>query len=225
MSYGGAGVPEIEPDLGPSRGQSQVSHPGRPRGGRSVWIAVASTVVFFAVVAGRSDRQLAGVVGAGWREGRVLQQGALPRVACRRSWTAFWLNVRIFLTAEVLVLIVALVLAVMRSLPGPVFAPLRSAGRVVLDPVPWRADDPGDLHPGFGMPALELQGVPNSEVFWAIVALTLVYTAYVAEVYRAGIESVHPSQTAAARSLGLSGCSRCASSCCRRPSGECSRHC
>ena len=56
---------------------------------------------------------------------------------------------------------------------------------------------------GFGMPALELQGVPNSDVFWAIVALTLVYSAYVAEVYKAGIESVHPSQTAAARSLGL----------------------
>ncbi|MBA3764985.1 MAG: amino acid ABC transporter permease, partial [Actinobacteria bacterium] len=49
-----------------------------------------------------------------------------------------------------------------------------------------------------------LQGFPKSEIFWAIVALVLVYSAYVAEVYRAGIESVHPSQTAAARSLGLS---------------------
>ena len=56
---------------------------------------------------------------------------------------------------------------------------------------------------GYGMPALDLQGVPNSPFFWAIVALVLVYSAYVAEVYRAGIESVHPSQTAAARSLGL----------------------
>ena len=51
---------------------------------------------------------------------------------------------------------------------------------------------------------MRLQGLPTDEVFWAIVALTLVYSAYVAEVYRAGIESVHPSQTAAARSLGLS---------------------
>jgi polar amino acid transport system permease protein len=57
---------------------------------------------------------------------------------------------------------------------------------------------------GFGMPALGLEGVPQDEIFWAIVALILVYSAYVAEVYRAGIESVHPSQTAAARSLGLS---------------------
>jgi polar amino acid transport system permease protein len=57
---------------------------------------------------------------------------------------------------------------------------------------------------GFGAPALQLKGVPTSKVFWAIVALTLVYSAYVAEVYRAGIESVHPSQVASARALGLS---------------------
>ncbi len=60
--------------------------------------------------------------------------------------------------------------------------------------------------------------MPNSDVFWAIVALTLVYTAYVAEVYRAGIESVHPSQTAAARSLGSEAePGACGSSCCPRP--------
>jgi polar amino acid transport system permease protein len=57
---------------------------------------------------------------------------------------------------------------------------------------------------GFGAPALQLSWVPTSVIFWGIVALVLVYTAYVSEVYRAGIESVHPSQEAAARSLGLS---------------------
>ena len=56
---------------------------------------------------------------------------------------------------------------------------------------------------GFGAPALQLEGIPLSTTFWGIVALVLVYTAYVSEVYRAGIESVHPSQDAAARSLGL----------------------
>ncbi|MEX2420927.1 MAG: ABC transporter permease subunit, partial [Actinomycetota bacterium] len=56
---------------------------------------------------------------------------------------------------------------------------------------------------GFGMPALDITGLPRSEIFWGITALVLVYSAYVAEVYRAGIESVHPSQMAAARSLGL----------------------
>jgi polar amino acid transport system permease protein len=55
----------------------------------------------------------------------------------------------------------------------------------------------------FGVPGLQIAGVPNSVVFWGIVALVLVYSAYVSEVYRAGIESVHPSQEAAARSLGL----------------------
>src|SRR6185437_7014470 len=53
-------------------------------------------------------------------------------------------------------------------------------------------------------PALGLSYVPTSTIFWGVVSLVLVYTAYVSEVYRAGIESVHPSQEAAARSLGLS---------------------
>jgi len=57
---------------------------------------------------------------------------------------------------------------------------------------------------GFGAQALQLSGVPVSPLFWGIAALVLVYSAYVAEVYRAGIESVHSSQEAAARSLGLS---------------------
>jgi polar amino acid transport system permease protein len=57
---------------------------------------------------------------------------------------------------------------------------------------------------GFGAPALRLPGLPNDPFFWAVVTLTLLYSAYVSEVYRAGIESVHPSQEAAARSLGLS---------------------
>ena len=57
---------------------------------------------------------------------------------------------------------------------------------------------------GLGIPALRIEGVPTDEFFYAVVVLTLVYSAYVSEVYRAGIESVHPSQAAAARSLGLS---------------------
>ena len=57
---------------------------------------------------------------------------------------------------------------------------------------------------GFGIPGLRIEGVPIDPFFWAIVALSLLYSAYVSEVYRAGIESVHPSQEAAARSLGLS---------------------
>jgi polar amino acid transport system permease protein len=57
---------------------------------------------------------------------------------------------------------------------------------------------------GFGFPAIQLEGLPIDPFFWGVLAIILVYSAYVAEVYRAGIESVHPSQDAAARSLGLS---------------------
>jgi polar amino acid transport system permease protein len=117
---------------------------------------------------------------------------------------AFWINVKIFLIAEVFILAFALVIAVLRSLPGPVFFPLRALAVVYVDV--FRAI-PAILVIyilGFGVPALALPGVPIEPLFWGTVSLILVYSAYVAEVYRAGIESVHPSQRAAARSLGLS---------------------
>jgi polar amino acid transport system permease protein len=117
---------------------------------------------------------------------------------------AFWINVQLFLIAEALILVVGLGIAILRSLPGPVFFPLRLLATVYADV--FRAV-PGLLiifFLGFGVPALRLPGVPNDSFFWAVIALTLVYSAYVSEVYRAGLESVHPSQEAAARSLGLS---------------------
>jgi len=116
---------------------------------------------------------------------------------------AFLLNVKIFCIAEALILVFALLLAVLRSLPGPVFFPIRALAIGYAD---FFRGVPTILVIavlGFGAPVLEISGVPRSETFWAVVALVLVYTAYVSEVYRAGIESVHPSQEAAARSLGL----------------------
>ena len=83
--------------------------------------------------------------------------------------------------------------------PGPVFAPLRFLSAAYTDV--FRASRRSSSSSArYGMPALELQGVLESDLFWAIMALTLVYSAYVAEVYGAGIQSVHASQTAAARS-------------------------
>src|SRR5262245_65270495 len=116
---------------------------------------------------------------------------------------AFLLNVKMFCIAETFILVFALLLAVIRSLPGPVFFPLRALGIAYAD---FFRGVPTILVIallGFGAPALQLNHVPLSTTFWGIVALVLVYTAYVSEVYRAGIESVHPSQNAAARSLGL----------------------
>jgi polar amino acid transport system permease protein len=123
---------------------------------------------------------------------------SLPEIAF-----AFKLNVKIFCIAEVFILAFALVLAILRSLRGPVFFPIRALAIVYTD---FFRGVPTILVIavlGFGAPALQLRGVPTSVVFWGIVSLVLVYTAYVAEVYRAGIESVHESQVAAARSLGL----------------------
>src|SRR5687768_6365122 len=116
---------------------------------------------------------------------------------------AFWVNVKLFCVAEAIILPAALLLAVLRSLPGPVFFPIRALAIVYTDLFRGLPTILVIFMLGFGMPALGLEGIPDSQFFWAAVALVLVYTAYVSEVYRAGIESVHPSQDAAARSLGL----------------------
>ena len=128
-----------------------------------------------------------------------LYRESFPEIA-----EAFLLNVRIFLIAEAIILVTALGLAVLRSLPGPVFFPIRVLTIVYTDFFRGVPTILVILMLGTGMPALDIDWMPKSQVFWAVVSLVLVYTAYVSEVYRAGIESVHPSQDAAARSLGLS---------------------
>ncbi len=117
---------------------------------------------------------------------------------------AFLLNVRIFLTAEPLILVFGLLLAMARQLRAPVFLPLRVLSTVYVDVFRGVPTILVIFLLGFGVPALRLQGVPNDPVFWGTAALVLSYSAYVAEVFRAGINSVHPSQRMAARSLGLS---------------------
>jgi polar amino acid transport system permease protein len=121
-----------------------------------------------------------------------------PEVARR-----FVLNIEIAVVCEVFILALALLLAVMRSLPGPVFFPIRAMSIVYVDLFRGIPTIMLVYMLGFGIPGLRLPGVPSSGLFWAAVALVISYSAYVAEVYRAGIESVHPSQAAAARSLGL----------------------
>jgi polar amino acid transport system permease protein len=167
-------------------------------GGRAIAIAFLSSVVFFGAVA------FVVVNSAGWP--RVQQSFFDPEVFAEtwpRLLTSFGTNVRLFLIAEALILVSGLVIAVLRSLPGPVMFPVRLLATVYVDL--FRAV-PGVLWIfllGFGVPGLQLPGVPVDPFFWAVVALTLIYSAYVSEVYRAGIESIHPSQPAAARSLGL----------------------
>ena len=116
----------------------------------------------------------------------------------------FWLNVKLMLVAEALVLVVGLAIAVIRSLPGPALTPLRIVAIVYTDVFRGVPLLLVIFIVGFGLPALQLAFVSEQSVFtYGVIALVLVYSAYVAEVYRAGIDSVHPSQTAGARSLGL----------------------
>jgi polar amino acid transport system permease protein len=168
-------------------------------GARGVAIALLSTAVFVTVVL------VAITQSAGWPEVRRTFfdwgdiSSSFPGIA-----DAFVLNVRIFLVCEAFILVFALLIAVLRSLPGPVFFPLRALAVIYADLARGVPTILVIALLGFGAPALQLSGVPTSRVFWAGVGLILVYSGYVAEVYRAGIESVHPSQEAAARSLGLS---------------------
>jgi polar amino acid transport system permease protein len=175
----------------------------RPRArsytGRSLVIAAVSTAAIFSALA------LVVVNAPGWERVREsffdLENfiESAPRIIAK-----FEVNARLFLIAEVLILVLGLLLAVLRALPGPAFFPLRLLATAYVDV--FRAL-PGLLVIyvlGFGIPGLRLPGVPSDPFFWGVVALTLVYSAYVSEVYRAGIESVHPSQASAARSLGLS---------------------
>jgi polar amino acid transport system permease protein len=167
-------------------------------GRRSVVVALLSTIVFAALVV------VAITHAPGWPEVRRQFfdwhefRSTFPEIA-----RAFRLNIKIFSIAEVFILALALFLAILRSLPGPVFFPLRALAIVYAD---FFRGVPTILVIailGFGAPALGLSYVPTSTIFWGIVSLVLVYSAYVSEVYRAGIESIHPSQEAAARSLGL----------------------
>ncbi|HUG32092.1 MAG TPA: ABC transporter permease subunit [Acidimicrobiia bacterium] len=115
----------------------------------------------------------------------------------------FWLNIQMFAVAEVLILIVALVLAMIRALRGPASFPLRAIVIGFIDLIRGIPIILLILLLGFGVPALQLPGVPNNRLFWGVAALVISYSAYTAEVYRAGIESVHESQRMAGRSLGL----------------------
>ncbi|MFO1049404.1 MAG: amino acid ABC transporter permease [Geminicoccaceae bacterium] len=118
---------------------------------------------------------------------------------------AFWLNIYIFVIAEILVLVWGLVVAVARLIPGEAGKPIRLMATVYTDIFRGLPAIICIYLVGFGLPLTGLPLLGDWPPQWyAILALTLTYGAYVAEVYRAGIESVHWSQVAAARSLGLS---------------------
>jgi polar amino acid transport system permease protein len=170
----------------------------RSRARRSTAVALLSTVVFAAAVG-------YGLTSSpGWPRVRDtffdvdVAWSSLPAIL-----RGLWLNIRVLVVAEVGILVLGLAIAVMRTLRGPVFFPVRALATGYVDlfrGVPLLI---ALYLIGFGVPALRLQGVPTDTAVLGTITLILVYSAYVAEVFRAGIESVHPSQRAAARSLGL----------------------
>jgi polar amino acid transport system permease protein len=119
-------------------------------------------------------------------------------------WAGFQINLKMMAIAEVLVLVLALALALVRGLPGPTAKPLRALAIAYTDFFRGTPIIIVAFFIGFGLPGLQLGFISTRSITtYGVITLTLVYTAYVTEVYRAGIESVHASQRAAARSLGL----------------------
>lgn len=184
----------------PSARQQERDAFRRRQARRSALIAITSTAVLGAVL-------VIGVTSSpGWDRTRdtffnwAIGVDAFPDVL-----VGFWVNVRVFLISGACMLVFGLGLAVLRTLRGAVFWPLRALAVGYVDLFRGLPLILVLLLVGFGVPGLRLQGVPTSPIALGCVALVLVYSAYVAEVFRAGIESVHPSQRAAARSLGLSG--------------------
>ncbi|PRY32682.1 amino acid ABC transporter permease [Umezawaea tangerina] len=170
----------------------------RSRSRRSTAVALVSTVVFAAAVWFSVTR------APGWPRVRLsffnlsTAWRTLPAVL-----DGLWLNLRVLVVAEVLILVLALGIAGLRTLRGPVWFPLRALATGYVDLFRGLPLIICLYLVGFGLPGLRLSGIPNDPVLLGGIALVLVYSAFVAEVFRAGIESIHPSQLAAARSLGL----------------------
>lgn len=193
-----ASPPPTTDDWAPSPRQRERDRARRRATRRSAVVAGVSTVAFALVVGFGITRT------SGWPRVREsffnLEAGrqALPDVA-----RGLLLNLRVLAVCAVVVVVLGMLLAVARTTRSPVTLPLRIMAAAWTDLFRGLPLILVLLLVGFGVPGLRLSGVPTSAVFLGGVALTLTYSAYVGEVFRAGIESVHPSQRAAARSLGL----------------------
>ncbi|MEH0582505.1 MULTISPECIES: amino acid ABC transporter permease [Streptomyces] len=193
MSGGGAGDAYV-----PSQRRLERERYKRARARRATAIAALSTLLTAAVL-------YLVVIGApGWpRTKETFFNGQYAREALPKVLEGLWLNVRLLLICGAAVLVLGMLIAVARTLRGPVFFPLRVLAAAYTDFFRGLPLIINLMIVVLGVPALRLQGVTVDPVWLGGTALTLTYSAYVAEVFRAGIESVHPSQRAAARSLGL----------------------
>lgn len=186
-------------DWQPSQVEQERRAYRRSRHVRSIVIAAVSTLVLVAVIG------LLLVTSPGWPR---FQETFFNIAKAKSSFGAvvegLWLNIRLLIGCGIAIAVLSTAIAIMRTLRHPVLFPLRLVATAFTDVFRGLPLLLVVFLLGFGVPALELSGVPTSVLFWGALALVLCYSSYVAEVLRAGIDSVHASQWAAARSLGLS---------------------
>ncbi|MFE5948445.1 amino acid ABC transporter permease [Streptomyces sp. NPDC056480] len=188
------------PDTGylPSEHERERQRYRRSRKRRHTWVSALCTLLGLVAVGA------AAVASPGWeRVDSLFLDGAELRSAFPDLLRGFWLNIQMFLVAEVLILVLGLLIALVRVTRAPGLQPLRLAATVYVDVFRGVPTLLLVFLVGFGLPALQLQGTPSEPWLLGVIALTLSYTAYVAEVFRAGLNSVHPAQRNAARALGL----------------------
>ncbi|MDP4335060.1 amino acid ABC transporter permease [Curtobacterium sp. A7_M15] len=192
----GAGTPVAA--AAPSQVEQERRLYRRQRGRRSIVVSVASTLVVVAVV-------YFGVVNTpGWA---AVQQSFFDPQTAIDSFPAIleglWLNIRILFFSAIGVAVFGTLLAVVRGLRSPVFFPLRMLATGYTDLFRGLPLIIVLYLVGYGIPGLGVFPRLPAEV-WGTIAIVLTYSSYIAEVLRAGMEAVHPSQRLAARSLGLS---------------------
>ena len=166
---------------------------------RSVLIALTSTVIVIGLIVALVPQT------PGWyKVKRSFFNGEVLGETFSGLLSAFVKDIQIFLWCAPCILIWGMTLAVCRSVRTPALFPLRLFAAAYTDIFRGIPVILTILLVGFGVPGLGLGRPWNSPYLWGSVALVLAYSSYVAEVFRAGIESVHESQRAGARSLGLS---------------------
>ncbi|MFF9853049.1 amino acid ABC transporter permease [Streptomyces litmocidini] len=170
----------------------------RLRKRRQAWTASLCTLLALVAVGAGA------VASPGWERVRSLfLDWPELRAAFPELLRGFWLNIQMFLVAEVLILVLGLLIALVRVTRAPGLQPLRLAATVYVDVFRGVPTLLLVFLVGFGLPALQLQGTPSDPWVLGVIALVLSYAAYVGEVLRAGLNSVHPAQRNAARALGL----------------------
>jgi polar amino acid transport system permease protein len=171
---------------------------GRQRRQRTLIATVVTVVAFGALLVGV-------LASPGWPTVHELFfNGHHAHESFHAILKGFWINVKLFLICEPCILVLGLAIALARSSRSPWLAPLRIVAVLYTDVVRGIPTILLVVLFGFGFPALRLQGIPSSLLFWAGTALVVSYSAYVAEVFRSGIDSIHPSQVNSASALGLS---------------------